>query len=112
MYGFELWDKATGNLAAASFGLAVGSFFHDFSMCCLIKDRRSAGAILTKAVGALLTDCGVLDWYWGCKVPYMAEYEKHGAREIPRSEYYHRIRTAMQHKLHIDPCEAIDGGKT
>jgi len=59
VYGFELWDKATGELAAASFGLAIGAFFHDFSMCCLLKDRRSAGAVLSKAIGALLTDCGV-----------------------------------------------------
>jgi len=111
VYAFELWDKMTGELAAASFGLAIGAFFHDFSMCCLVRDRRSAGSILSKAVGALLTDCGVLMWYWGCKVPYMAEYERHGAKEVPREEYYNGLREALGQKLRLDPCEAISSGK-
>lgn len=111
MYAFELWDKQTGKLAAASFGLAIGAFFHDFSMCCLIKDRRSAGSILSKAIGALLTECGVQLWYWGCKIPYMSEYEKHGAEEIPRLEYYTMLRSAMLQELVMDPCTAISSGK-
>ncbi|CAK0875027.1 unnamed protein product, partial [Prorocentrum cordatum] len=73
MFCFELWDKRTRELAAASFGLSIGTFFHDFSTCCLVRDRRSAGSILAKAVGALLEDCGVALWYWGCKIGYMAE---------------------------------------
>merc|ERR1711988_2075845 len=97
--------------AAASFGLSIGAFFHDFSMCCLIKDKRSAGAILSKAIGALLTDCGVSIWYWGCKIGYMADYEKHGAVEIPRREYYESIRVAMQQDMKLDPCTAISTGK-
>lgn len=110
MYCFELWDKATGCLAAASFGLSIGRFFHDFSMCCLVKDSRSSGAILSKAIGALLAACGVSDWYWGCKMGYMADYEKHGAMEIPRSEYYQRLRLAMQQDMTMDPCDAISAG--
>merc|ERR1712039_818134 len=77
MYAFELWEKSTGQLVALSFGFGLGSFFHDFSMCCLVQDRRTCGAVLTKAIGAVLTECGFLDWYWGCKMPYMAEYEAH-----------------------------------
>lgn len=112
VYAFELWDKQTGKLAAASFGLAIGAFFHDFSMCCLMKDRRSAGAILTKAIGALLTECGVLLWYWGCKVPYMTEYMKHGAEEISRLEYYTFLRRSMEQEMVSDPCGAISAGKS
>mmetsp|Transcript_37257 Transcript_37257/g.107610 ORF Transcript_37257/g.107610 Transcript_37257/m.107610 type:complete len:301 (+) Transcript_37257:1-903(+) len=111
VYGFELWEKSTGRLAAASFGLAIGTFFHDFSMCSLIKDRRSAGAILSKAIGALLTECGIQDWYWGCKSKYMADYEAHGAREISRGEYYARLRSAVRQSLPIDPEEALREGR-
>eukprot|EP00440_Ansanella_granifera_P016205 gb/GFBE01017606.1/.p1 GENE.gb/GFBE01017606.1/~~gb/GFBE01017606.1/.p1 ORF type:complete len:475 (+),score=88.74 gb/GFBE01017606.1/:1-1425(+) len=111
VYCFELWDKATGELAAASFGLRIGAFFHDFSMCCLVKDRRSAGSILTKAIGALLTDCGVRDWYWGCKMEYMAEYEAHGAQEVTRQEYYQRLRSSIREELPVDPSDAISAGR-
>lgn len=111
VYAFELWDRATGQLAAASFGLAIGSFFHDFSMCCLVRDRRSAGAILSKAIGALLTDCGVKDWYWGCMAEYMKEYKAHGAQEVPRKEYYDRLRSAVKEPLRRDPAEAVRAGE-
>lgn len=111
VYAFELWDKCTKQLAAASFGLAIGSFFHDFSMCCLLKDKRSAGAILSKAIGALLTECGVQVWYWGCKSPYMAEYEAHGAVEVPREDYYQRLRSAVSHQLRRDPADVIAAGE-
>eukprot|EP00927_Polykrikos_kofoidii_P035198 TRINITY_DN29784_c0_g1_i1.p1 TRINITY_DN29784_c0_g1~~TRINITY_DN29784_c0_g1_i1.p1 ORF type:complete len:484 (+),score=50.04 TRINITY_DN29784_c0_g1_i1:86-1537(+) len=110
MFCFELWEKATGALAAASFGFAIGGFFHDFSMCCLIQDRRSAGSILTKAIGSVLRDCGVTVWYWGCKIDYMREYEAHGAREISRLEYYRTLRAATRIKLAKDPAELIQSG--
>eukprot|EP00747_Dinoflagellata_sp_TGD_P058692 gnl/TRDRNA2_/TRDRNA2_151235_c0_seq2.p1 gnl/TRDRNA2_/TRDRNA2_151235_c0~~gnl/TRDRNA2_/TRDRNA2_151235_c0_seq2.p1 ORF type:complete len:191 (-),score=17.80 gnl/TRDRNA2_/TRDRNA2_151235_c0_seq2:33-605(-) len=110
MYSFELWDKTSGELAAASFGFALGAFFHDFSMCCLVKDRRATGAVLSKTIGAVLTDVGVLDWYWGCKCAYMAEYEAHGAKEISRSLYYRRIRHASAQELKCDPGDAIAQG--
>jgi hypothetical protein len=32
-------------------GFGVGRVWHDYSMCTLVKDRRSAGSLLTKAVG-------------------------------------------------------------
>ncbi len=103
VYAFELWDKATGKLAAASFGLAIGSFFHDFSMCCLLQDQRSAGTVLTKALGSLLRVCGVATWYWGCKISYMQEYEAHGAAEVSRAEYYSRLRSELEQPLKHDP---------
>ena len=111
MYCFELWDKSTGALAAASFGLAIGTFFHDFSMCCLIRDKRACGAVLTKAIGALLTDCGVDLWYWGRKMQYMSEYEAHGAKEIARADYYYRLRKDINKELFMDPAAAILAGK-
>lgn len=110
VYSFELWDRRTGELSAASFGLAIGSFFHDFSMCCLAQDRRSSGAILSKAIGALLADCGVSDWYWGCRAEYMKEYDAHGAQEISRAEYYARLRRAISEPLHMDPEDAVRQG--
>lgn len=111
MYAFELWDKKTGELVAVSFSLSIGSFVHDFSMSCLVRDRRAGGAVLSKAIGSLLSDCGAQLWYWGCKVPYMAEYEAHGAREIPRSDYYRRVQEAAAQPLRLDPAEAIRTGK-
>ena len=51
-------DKKTGELAACVFSLAVGCYFHDYTMSCFVRDKRSPGAILNKVVGALLEECG------------------------------------------------------
>ena len=55
-------------LVAVVAGFGLGRVWHDYSMCTLLKDRRSVGALLTKAVGQLLKKCGYDVYYWGCKV--------------------------------------------
>lgn len=109
VWAFELWDKATGALAAASFGLSAGAFFHDFSMCTLVEDHRSGGAVLTRCIGELLGRCGMHLWYWGCKMDYMREYDVLGGREASRQEYYERLRAAVASPVAMDPAEAAAG---
>lgn len=103
---FELWDRASGALTAASFGLSIGTFFHDFSMCTLVKDDRSCGAVLSKCIGELLARCGMAFWYWGVKCPYMGEYDAFGGREIPRCEYYSAVRAAIAVAPNMEPSSA------
>jgi len=104
VWSFELWDRATGSLCAASFGLSIGCFFHDFSMCTLVKDHRSCGAVLSKCVGELLARCGVKLWYWGLKCPYMAEYDNFGGKEVDRHEYYSALRAAEDLAPSLEPA--------
>jgi len=103
VWSFELWDRATGALCAASFGLSIGCFFHDFSMCTLVKDHRSCGAVLSKCVGELLARCGMRLWYWGLKCPYMAEYDNFGGRELDRNAYYSALRAAEAQEPCFEP---------
>lgn len=77
VYSIELWEKSSGKLAAAIMALSLGDIFHDYTTATFIRDDRSAGAVLTKVVGHLLTECGFTLWYWGFKNPYMAEYDGH-----------------------------------
>lgn len=104
MWAFELWDRVTGELASASFGLSIGAFFHDFSMCTLIKDDRSCGAVITKVVGHILEQCGVRLWYWGLKCTYMKEYDSFGFEEVTREFYYRGLRAAEQMTIHAPDC--------
>ena len=62
---FELWDEADGSLVAITAGFGVGRAFHDYSMCTLQRDDRSAGSLLSRAVAHLLKGCGYEIWYWG-----------------------------------------------
>lgn len=83
---FELWEG--DNLVAATFSFLRGKVFHDFTMCTLLRDHRSIGNILSKAVGHLL---GILGkhtcWYWGFKTAYMADYDSYGAHDLDRAEF-------------------------
>ena len=87
---FELWDAETDDLLAITAGFGVGRAFHDYSMAALVRDKRSAGQVLTKTVAALLQGLGYGIWYWGFKVPYMAQYDRFGGRNIGRDEFNER----------------------
>ncbi|CAE8705355.1 unnamed protein product, partial [Polarella glacialis] len=82
---FELWEGH--ELAAATFSFLRGRVFHDFTMCTLLRDHRSAGHVLTKAVGHLIGVAGYTCWYWGFKNPYMAEYDSYGTYHLERPEF-------------------------
>merc|ERR1712196_105161 len=58
VYAFELWDAKTSELLACSFGVALGRWFHDFTMMTLERSKRNCGAVLTKAVGHALASTG------------------------------------------------------
>ena len=89
LFSFSLIEKETGRVAASTFGFASGGVFEDYSMCTLIKDKRSCGSVLNKVVGYILQQCGITIWYWGYKVGYMTEYESHySAGYIPRPAFY------------------------
>jgi len=95
VYAVELWEKATGRLAAAIMSFSVGDIFHDYSTVTFIKDNRSAGAILTKVVGHLLKELGYKLWYWGFKNPYMAEYDgRYGGLQIDNRSFWQRWKAA------------------
>ncbi len=89
MYCFELWDGDV--LCAVSCGMAIGTFFHDFTMATFVADPRGCGGVLSRAVGELLTLCGIEMWYWGIKAPYMGEYDSYGGHEGTRVEYWRAV---------------------
>jgi hypothetical protein len=63
---FELWDRpdpeSAPRLCAVVLGFGCGSAWHDYTMATLVRDDRSSGALLTKAVGHLLHACGYKIW--------------------------------------------------
>merc|ERR1719473_2091917 len=63
----------------------------------MIRDTRSAGAVLTKVVGQLLVECGFTLWYWGFKNPYMAEYDgEYGGVQLDNNrEFWPRWQQAQ-----------------
>ena len=87
---FELWDANTDELLAVTAGFGVGRAYHDYSMAALVRDKRSAGQVLTKTIAALLQKLGYGLWYWGFKNPYMAQYDRFGGRNIARAEFNDR----------------------
>lgn len=89
LYSFSLIEKATGHTAAISFSALSGTVVQDFTMCTLMKDKRSCGSILNRAVGYILQQSGVTLWYWGYQVPYMNEYCAHYQGGLfPRDVFY------------------------
>eukprot|EP00929_Paragymnodinium_shiwhaense_P048049 TRINITY_DN24353_c0_g1_i3.p1 TRINITY_DN24353_c0_g1~~TRINITY_DN24353_c0_g1_i3.p1 ORF type:complete len:395 (-),score=51.72 TRINITY_DN24353_c0_g1_i3:373-1557(-) len=97
VYAVELWEKSTGKLAAAIMSFSVGNIFHDYSTVTMLKDNRSAGAILTKVVGHLLKELGYTLWYWGFKNDYMAEYdERYGGMHISNKDFWQRWQAARE----------------
>jgi len=107
VYSIELWEKSTGSLAAAIMALSIGDIFHDYTMATMIRDKRSPGAILSKVVGHLLTECGYKLWYWGYKNPYMAEYDANygGFLMDSRRDFWPRWKAAL---ACLSPCDLTD----
>eukprot|EP00930_Biecheleria_cincta_P047349 TRINITY_DN32802_c0_g1_i1.p1 TRINITY_DN32802_c0_g1~~TRINITY_DN32802_c0_g1_i1.p1 ORF type:complete len:412 (-),score=61.28 TRINITY_DN32802_c0_g1_i1:58-1269(-) len=107
VYSIELWEKSSGKLAAAIMALSVGDIFHDYTMATMIRDSRSAGSILTKVVGHLLTEAGFTLWYWGFKNPYMAEYDgQYGGTTLDnRSEFWPRWQQALEMARSGSSCD-------
>jgi len=107
VYSIELWEKSSGDLAAAIMALSVGDIFHDYTMATVKRDKRSPGAILTKVVGHLLTECGYKLWYWGFKNPYMAEYDENygGLSMDSRRDFWPRWKAALSC---ASPCDLAD----
>jgi len=83
---FELWEGDA--LAAAVFSFMCGRVFHDFTMCTLVRDNRSAGHLLTKAVGHLIGQAGYRCWYWGFKNEYISDYDGYGPHHLSREEFW------------------------
>jgi hypothetical protein len=87
----ELIDEAAGAVVAGCCGMAIGSVYHDYTMFTLRQCKDSLGTFLTKLLGEALQRCGYALWYWGFRVEYMADYEKHfGAVNLPRDVFYRR----------------------
>lgn len=107
---FELWDATTGELLALTAGFGVGRAFHDYSMATLVKDKRSAGAVLSKTVAHLLSKCGYGLWYWGFKNPYMAAYDAYGGRQLEREEFNDRWAKLREEEPMMELCDAIAAG--
>ncbi|KAF4670449.1 hypothetical protein FOL47_002037 [Perkinsus chesapeaki] len=85
---WELRDAETGNIAALSMGFILGSVFHDFTASTPIRDHRSAGRLLLRVEGHMLSLIGVKLWYLGFPMPYMREtLDDFGGRCVPRSEF-------------------------
>eukprot|EP00927_Polykrikos_kofoidii_P054651 TRINITY_DN49039_c0_g1_i1.p1 TRINITY_DN49039_c0_g1~~TRINITY_DN49039_c0_g1_i1.p1 ORF type:complete len:417 (-),score=75.45 TRINITY_DN49039_c0_g1_i1:36-1286(-) len=106
VYSVELWEKKTGKLAAAIMSFSVGDIFHDYSTSTMIRDNRSAGALLTKVVGHLLVRCGYTLWYWGFKNSYMAEYDGQygGGLWDNKADFWPRWRIARE-RARTAPCD-------
>jgi len=111
VYSIELWEKSTGNLAAAIMSFSVGDIFHDYTTACMLRDERSPGAILSKVTGHLLRECGYTLWYWGFKNPYMAEYdERYGGISLDNQAFWPRWRVAREKVGTCDLASRIPPG--
>ncbi|KPA83326.1 hypothetical protein ABB37_02984 [Leptomonas pyrrhocoris] len=87
----ELVDEAAAEVVAGCCGMAIGSVYHDYTMYTVRRCKDSLGTFLTKLLGEALQRCGYTLWYWGLRLGYMAEYEKHfGAVAMSRNEFYAR----------------------
>lgn len=87
----ELVDEAAKEVVAGCCGMAMGRAYHDYTMFTLRQSKDSLGTFLTKLLGEALQACGYTIWYWGFRVDYMADYERHfGAVNMPRREFYDR----------------------
>eukprot|EP00812_Abedinium_dasypus_P008437 NODE_2199_length_978_cov_191.244854.p1 GENE.NODE_2199_length_978_cov_191.244854~~NODE_2199_length_978_cov_191.244854.p1 ORF type:complete len:294 (-),score=75.75 NODE_2199_length_978_cov_191.244854:79-960(-) len=96
VYAIELIEKSSGKVAAVIMSFSIGDIFHDYSTVTMIVDKRSTGAILTKAVGHLLVGCGYTTWYWGFKNPYMAEYDgSYGGEEMSNPDFWLKWKRAQ-----------------
>lgn len=113
VFSVELWDKSSGELAAAIMAFSVGDIFHDYTMATMVRDNRSAGAILSKVLGHLLAECGYTLWYWGFKNNYMAEYDEHYAGSLmnSRTEFWPRWRAARRMSNAPDLAKRIPPGR-
>ena len=107
---FELWDADSGELLAVTAGFSCGRAYHDYSMACLVRDKRSSGHVLSKTVGDLLSKCGFEFWYWGFKTGYMKEYDKFGGRDVGRAEFFDRWERVAKESPERDLSEAIAAG--
>lgn len=101
----ELVDEAAAEVVAGCCGMAIGSVYHDYTMYTLRQCKDSLGSFLTKLLGEALQRCGYTLWYWGFRLGYMADYEKHfGAVNMPRAEFYHRWCAARD----VEPACAVE----
>ena len=75
---FQLVEKSSGRVASVSLGYRVGNAFMDFTACTPIRDRRSAGRLLTGLEGEWLKFHGVKLWYLGFKLGYMDSVSPNG----------------------------------
>lgn len=106
LYCFKLIEKSTGKIAAMTFGFASGGFYEDYTMCTLIRDERSCGSILSKLVGCILQQIGIVIWYWGYEVNYMTDFVNHyGGGNIDRSEFY-RVFNESRH-IRLKPFSEV-----
>merc|ERR1712228_757765 len=94
---FELWEKETGKIVAASFAYLIGSILSDYTFMTLQRDNRSCGNILTKVIGDILSKCLYDAWYWGFRLNYMSEYDKYGGTEMNRSEFANILKKSCQY---------------
>ena len=108
---FELWE---GNeLLAVCVGYTAGAMWHDYTHAAIVRDDRRAGTILTKAVGHLLTQCGIKLWYWGIcgkTTSYMSDYNSYGGSEFPREQFVPLWHDALEATPKYSPQEALDAG--
>ena len=101
---FELWERESNEIVAASFGYLIGSILCDYTFMTLKRDHRSCGNILTKVIGDVLQSCGYDLWYWGFRLEYMTDYDKYGGKEIPRSEFDSVFQNSCSQQPQIINC--------
>ena len=101
---FELWERETKEIVAASFGYLIGSILCDFTFMTLKRDHRSCGSILTKVIGDVLESTGYDLWYCGFRLEYMTEYDKYGGKEISRREFDSVFESSIKMKQRIVNC--------
>merc|ERR1712113_542864 len=102
---FELWEKETNEIVAASFGYLTGSVLNDYTFMTLKRDHRSCGSILTKVIGDILSKCLYDLWNWGFRLDYMAEYDKYGGTQMNRTEFAKIMQNSSKKKGKIVNCK-------
>jgi len=108
----ELWEKASGRLAACIMSLSVGCIFHDYTTATFVRDERSAGSLLARVLGLLLERSGYTLWYWGFKNSYMSEFDAYGGAMIPNREFWNLWEEQLGKESPADLCRSIAPGQT
>lgn len=95
LYSIEVWNEATGELAAGELGYTVGSIYTSLTG---FSAQDSAGSVQLAALGRLLRSLGFTMWDLGMDMEYKQGL---GAHNIPRQDFLAHLREVRTSKGYL-----------